>query len=186
MKNIIIITIILISLYSCNDKKQEQIILPVVDTAITQEEYQRIQDSINKAKQDSIALVQEEIKRETIERKKIDAETSIAEFTKKYMKAVSYFSGENPTYEILDEETEYNATTQTIKFVFISSWYAYPSFTTENGKQLHETKGRITYYGDGEISYEELERNETLEFAISENELASKVIQVASYFQNNN
>lgn len=185
MKNILIISIILISICSCENKNDNEDIIKLIDTVITEEEYQRIQDSIYQAKQDSIATVQEELKREAIERKRIIAETSIAEFTKKYMNAISYFSGENPTYEILDEETEYNTTTQTIKFVFISSWYAYPSFTTENGKQLHQSKGRLTYYGNGEKGYEELEINETLEFAISENEVAAKVIEVTSYFQNN-
>ncbi|MFY7665010.1 hypothetical protein [Flavobacterium sp.] len=185
MKNIVLILIMASIFTSCIKKEQDQTIQSEVDSVITQEEYQRVQDSIYQAKQDSIAAVQEELKREAIERKRIMAEASIAEFTKKYMKAVSFFSGENPTYEIIDSETEYNAATQSVKFVFLSSWYAYPSFTTENGKQLHQTKGRITYYGDGEISYEELERNETLEFAISENDQAEKVAQVISFLQEN-
>jgi len=185
MKTNIIIIFTALCLISCQKKNETLDTQSTIDSSVTDIENQRTQDSINQAKKDSIALVQEELKRETIEKYRIKADAAIPAFTKKYMNAVSFFSGKNPRHEIIDSETEYNPITGTVKIVFVSKWEALPSYDPNQVLETHESKGRITYYANGETQYEEIEINETLRNAIEDNDQAAKVAQVVSYFQNN-
>ena len=132
---------------------------------------------LHKQYQDSIAAAAEkkrQLMEEEIQRKKIDAETSIAAFSSQLMKLVSPASGKNLEYHILDDESSYNQVTGTYTGVFETSWDAYPGYF--NSKyELHVFKGSIMVYGNGEIRYQEISKNDALVRGIESNKAANKL-----------
>lgn len=180
MKNLIL-TLILVSIFASCDKKIEN----SNNNVPSEEEIARTQDSIRKVKQDSIDAVNKKIAEEIIERMTIDASSAIDKFTREYMVLVSPVSGENPRYEILNEESEFIPETGTIKFVFISRWEGVAKYL-DNKIETHESKGRITYYGDGQVRYEELEQNDVLKTAIEASNAMAKLKSLSDSFDGNN
>lgn len=179
-KHIFTLLIVSFLLMSCGNSKEETL------QEQQQEEIaaQRYMDSVKVANEKAERLRRAFIEEEK-QRKLIDANDFIKNFTSELMKLVSPLTGKNPTYQLINSESTFNEDTKTLTVVFESSWDAIPDFNPNSMYESHIYKGRLTVYGTGETRQETISKNDVLKRAIDANNDAVKVLEFLNKNSNN-
>ena len=120
-------------------------------------------DDLERAGKD-IVRREQKLKKEEKEKRIAVATDLVRRFSDTLISYVSPYSNEDDQYEIVD--TGYDYDTEKVELTFITTWMALPTGSEEK-KEQHEIRARVTLYHDGTYFYKTIKMNDVLVRAIN-------------------